>query len=49
MAKVKEEVIEEVMEMPEDLEIQTVFNEDSIEILCTEDTIVENVNAEEVE
>lgn len=47
MAKKKEEIIEEVVEIPEDLEIQTTFNEDGFDILCTEDTIIENV--EEVE
>ena len=43
MAKKKEEVVEVV----EDNELQTTFNEDGIDVLCTEDTIVENV--EEVE
>ena len=47
MAKKKEEIIEEVVEMPKDLEIQTTFNEDGFDVLCTEDTIIENV--EEVE
>lgn len=48
MAKKKEEIIEEVkVEMPEDLEVQTTFNEDGFDVLCTEDTIIENV--EEVE
>lgn len=47
MAKKKEEIIEEVVETPEDLEIQTTFNEDGFDVLCTEDTIIENV--EEVE
>ena len=39
MAKKKEEVVEVV----EDNELQTTFNEDGIDVLCTEDTIVENV------
>ena len=39
MTKKKEEVIEVV----EDNELQTTFNEDGIDVLCTEDTIVENV------
>lgn len=43
MTKKKEEVVEIV----EDNELQTTFNEDGIDVLCTEDTIVENV--EEVE
>ena len=43
MTKKKEEVVEVV----EDNELQTTFNEDGIDVLCTEDTIVENV--EEVE
>ena len=47
MTKKKEEVVEEVVEMPEDLEIQTTFNDDGLDVLCTEDTIIEN--AEEVE
>ena len=49
MAKKKEEIIEEVVEMSEDVEVQTVFNEDGLDVLCTEDTIVENINAEEGE
>lgn len=47
MAKKKEEIIEEVTETPENLEIQTVFNEDGIDVLCTEDTIVENIEGAE--
>ena len=47
MAKKKEEIIEEIVEMPEDLEIQTTFNEDGFDVLCTEDTTIENI--EEVE
>lgn len=43
MAKKKEEIIEEVVEMSEDVEIQTTFNEDGLDVLCTEDTIIENV------
>ena len=39
MTKKKEEVVEVV----EDNELQTTFNEDSIDVLCAEDTIVENV------
>ena len=39
MTKKKEEVVEVV----EDNELQTTFNEDGIDVLCTEDTIVENV------
>ena len=49
MAKKKEEIIEEVVEMSEDVEVQTTFNEDGLDVLCTEDTIVENINAEEGE
>ena len=45
MTKKKEEVVEVV----EDNELQTTFNEDSIEQLNDEDTIVENVDAEEEE
>ena len=47
MAKKKEEIIEEVVEMSEDVEVQTTFNEDGFDILCTEDTTIENI--EEVE
>ena len=43
MAKKKEEVVEVV----EDNELQTTFNEDGIDVLCTEDTIVENVEEDE--
>lgn len=32
-----------------ELEVQTVVNEDSLEELCADDTIAENVNAEEDE
>lgn len=32
-----------------ELEVQTVVNEDSLEELCADDTIVENVDAEEDE
>ena len=39
MAKKKEEVVEAV----ENNKLQTTFNEDGIDVLCTEDTIVENV------
>ena len=45
MTKKKEEVVEVV----EDNELQTTFNEDGIEQLNDEDTIVENVDAEEEE
>lgn len=38
MSKKKAEVVE-----VEGLEVQTTFNEDSIDELCTDDTIVENV------
>lgn len=47
MAKKKEEIIEEVVEMPEDLEVQTIFNEDGLDVLCTEDTIIENAEGVE--
>lgn len=47
MTKKKEEIIEEVVEMPEDLEIQTTFNEDGFDVLCTEETIIENVEGVE--
>lgn len=43
MAKKKEEIIEAVVEMSEDVEVQTTFNEDGLDVLCTEDTIIENV------
>ena len=43
MAKKKEEIIEEVVEMSEDVEVQTTLNEDGLDVLCTEDTIIENV------
>lgn len=43
MAKKKEEIIEEVVEVSEDEEVQTAFNEDGLDVLCTEDTIIENV------
>lgn len=43
MTKKKEEVVEVV----EDNELQTTFNEDGIDVLCTEDTIVENVEEDE--
>ena len=45
MTKKKEEVVEVV----EDNELQTTVNEDSIEQLNDEDTIIENVDAEEEE
>ena len=43
MTKKKEEIIEEAVEMSEDVEVQTTFNEDGLDVLCTEDTIIENV------
>ena len=43
MTKKKEEIIEEAVEMSEDAEVQTIFNEDGLDVLCTEDTIIENV------
>ena len=45
----KKENIEEVIEDVEEVEVQTVFNEDGLDVLCTEDTIVENIDAEEDE
>lgn len=45
----KKENIEEVIEDVEEVEVQTVFNEDGLDVLCTDDTIVENINAEESE
>ena len=45
----KKENIAEVVENVEEVEVQTVFNEDGLDVLCTEDTIVENINAEEGE
>ena len=47
MTKKKEEIIEEVVEIPEDLEIQTTFNEDGFDVLCAEETIIENVEGVE--
>lgn len=44
MAKVKETVVEETTQ--EELEVQTTFNEDSIEILVEEGS-VENVHKED--
>lgn len=32
-----------------DVEIQTSVNEDNMDILCADDTIIENENVEEVE
>ena len=43
MTKKKEEVVEVV----EDNELQTTVNEHGIDVLCTEDTIVENVEEDE--
>ena len=45
----KKKNIEEVVENVEEVEVQTVFNDDGLAVLCTEDTIVENINAEEGE
>ena len=45
----KKENIEEVIEDVGEVEVQTVFNEDGLDVLCTDDTIVENINAEEGE
>lgn len=33
----------------EEVEVQTIFNKDGLDVLCTEDTIVENIDAEEDE
>ena len=45
----KKKNIEEVFENVEEVEVQPFFNEDGLDVLCTEDTIVENINAEEGE
>ena len=45
----KKENIEEVIENIEEVEVQTIFNRDGLDVLCTEDTIVENIDAEEDE
>ena len=45
----KKENIEEVVENVEEVEVQTIFNKDGLDVLCTEDTIVENIDAEEDE
>ena len=45
----KKENIEEVIEDVEEVEVQTIFNKDGLDVLCTEDTIVENIDAEEDE
>ena len=37
------------MKENKDLEVQTKFNDDPINILCTDDTIVENIEKVEVE
>ena len=47
MTKKKEEIIEEAVEMSEDVEVQTNFNEDGLDVLCTEDTIIENIEGAE--
>lgn len=43
----KKENIEDVVENVEEVEVQTIFNKDGLDVLCTEDTIVENIDAEE--
>ncbi|MCI7555018.1 MAG: hypothetical protein MST00_06275 [Tenericutes bacterium] len=45
----KKENIEDVVENVEEVEVQTIFNKDGLDVLCTEDTIVENIDAEEDE
>lgn len=45
----KKENIEDVVENVEEVEVQTIFNKDGLDVLCTEDTIVENIDAEEEE
>ena len=45
----KKENIEDVVENVEEVEVQTTFNKDGLDVLCTEDTIVENIDAEEDE
>lgn len=45
----KKENIEDVVENVEEVEVQTIFNKDGLDVLCTEDTIVENIYAEEDE
>ena len=45
----KKENIEDVVENVEEVEVQTIFNKDGLNVLCTEDTIVENIDAEEDE
>ena len=45
----KKKNIEEVVENVEEVEVQTIFNKDGLDVLCTEDTIVENIDAEEDE
>ena len=45
----KKKNIEEVAENVEEVEVQTIFNKDGLDVLCTEDTIVENIDAEEDE
>ena len=49
MTKNKEECQMSKKENIEEVETQTVFNEDGLDVLCTEDTIVENINAEDGE
>ena len=45
----KKKNIEEVVENVEEVEVQTIVNKDGLDVLCTEDTIVENIDAEEDE
>lgn len=45
----KKENIEDVVENVEEVEVQTIFNKDGLDVLCTEDTIIENIDAEEDE
>ena len=45
----KKENIEEVIENVEEVEVQTIVNKDGLDVLCKEDTIVENIDAEEDE
>lgn len=45
----KKENIEDVVENVEEVEVQTIFNKDGLDVLCTEDTIVENIDEEEDE
>ena len=49
LIKYKENRKEIIMKENKDLEVQTKFNDDPIDILCTDDTIVENIEKVEVE